>query len=340
MFNDLILQKYFKPDKRIIYNILPLLDKKGYIATILPEEHTSNANIVITRSLKSNVWKGPIDNSAPDKESVIVDLTYDKTGRLYGVGMKIEKGITIYNIYKKEKRNSIKCRWVPVPSNENIRSIGFDLDKKMMGCHGESGQIYKRKTTSIDSDWEGPINYDIPMKKVIFDKDSYLLGIGMRDGKIYKKKGFFWAEEKWDTEHVNNESVFDLVHDKDGTLIGTTAKGIKKQVSPNYISHFKSYYSNGKKNKQLMNFTDIMRAKTGLILEDEHIIDDNTTLGKELKEILKFKSQSQDLCKNKRFMTSKDNKETSSKVLLVNKQSKMIDELESMVQSLQNDLRN
>ena len=76
MFNDLILQKYFQPDKRIIYNILPLLDKKGYIATILPEEHTSNANIVITSSLKSNVWNGPIDNSAPDKESVIVDLTY------------------------------------------------------------------------------------------------------------------------------------------------------------------------------------------------------------------------------------------------------------------------
>ena len=56
------------------------------------------------------------------------------------------------------------------------------------------------------------------MRKITYDKDGYLLGIGLNDNKIYKKKGFFWMEEELDTVNVNQQEVYDLVYDTDGTL--------------------------------------------------------------------------------------------------------------------------
>ena len=55
-----------------------------------------------------------------------------------------------------------------------MRSITFDTDGKLMGC-GEDGQIYKKLSEDYEkSEWDGPINFDKPMKKIFFDKDLYL----------------------------------------------------------------------------------------------------------------------------------------------------------------------
>ena len=43
--------------------------------------------MIITRSLKSGTWKGPIDNSSPDDKTVIVDLSYDKDKKLFDNGL-------------------------------------------------------------------------------------------------------------------------------------------------------------------------------------------------------------------------------------------------------------
>ena len=68
--------------KKVIYNIIPTFDNQ-YLASFMPNSSDNN-NLIITRSLKSNTWKGPLKNSSPDDKTIIVDLSYDKDKRLLG----------------------------------------------------------------------------------------------------------------------------------------------------------------------------------------------------------------------------------------------------------------
>ena len=175
--------------KRIVCNIIPGFNN-NYIATFLPEKRCSNNTLITTQSLESNRWMGPIKNGSPDEKSVIVDLTYDSKRHLMCVALSLENGNSKFRIYRKKTRD-ITSVWEEIPSNTEIRSLLFDTDGKLMGC-GSDGQIYKKKTEDITKPgWDGPINFDIPMKKIFYDKDLYLLGIGLEDNKTYKKRGFF-----------------------------------------------------------------------------------------------------------------------------------------------------
>ena len=87
---------YLPSKERTIYNIIPLSENQ-YLATFIPEEDdSSNGNIIITRSLESGEWKGPIKNSAPDNKSIIIDLSYSKDERLLGVGVSSHNNIKHY----------------------------------------------------------------------------------------------------------------------------------------------------------------------------------------------------------------------------------------------------
>ena len=94
--------------------------------------------------------------------------------------------------------------------------------------------------------------------------------------------------------------------------------------------------------KKTYSLTEILKFKTGLVLEDDLILDDNSNLGNELKEILKYKKQAIKLCKNKSNRLKKidyePNKSDSRNIQLVNKQSQMINNLESMIKKLESSL--
>ena len=52
-------------------------------------------------SLESQEWKGPLKNSSPDKDTVIIDLTYSNDRRLLGIGYQGNNN-DIYKLYIKE----------------------------------------------------------------------------------------------------------------------------------------------------------------------------------------------------------------------------------------------
>ena len=87
---------------------------------------------------------------------------------------------------------------------------------------------------------------------------------------------------------------------------------------------------------------EILKFKTGLVLEDDLVLDDTTGLGNELKEILKYKKQALQLCKNKsnrlKKIDYKPNGSNTRNIQLVNKQNQMINNLESMIKRLESDL--
>ena len=328
------------PKKELIMNLLPGFDNE-ILGTFIPQKKKTKVfnNLVYSRSLMSNTWYGPVENGSVNGH-VLTDLCYSPDKRLIGVFMTLVESNPYYSLYIKRNR-SIKSDWVLLDNSENIRSIIFDLDGKLMGCHAITGQIYKKRTEEIDSEWVETSNYDIPMKKLIFDKDLYLMGIGMADGKLYKKLGYFWNENSWDTENVGPDTIFDCYHDFDGCLIASSYKGIVKQTSANYMAPFVPI-GETKKNKQRYSLNEILKFKTGLVLEDDLVLDDSTDLGGELKEILKYKKQALKLCKNKsnrlKKIDYKPDESNSRNIQLVNKQSQMINNLESMVKRLEADL--
>ena len=61
------------------------------------------------------------------------------------------------------------------PHVGKMKSIIYDTDGKLIGCNAHDGQLYKKESTSFTSEWIGPINVDMKVKKVMFD---HIDGVG------------------------------------------------------------------------------------------------------------------------------------------------------------------
>ena len=328
--------------KRVVCNIIPGF-QKNYVGTFFPEKGGTNNTLITTRSLESNRWMGPVKNGAVDSNSVIVDLTYDSDRRLMCVAISLKDNNSKFKIFRKES-SDITSKWEEIPSDNQIRSLMFDTDNKLMGC-GNDGQIYKKYTEDYTKpEWDGPINFDIPMKKIFFDKDLYLLGIGLEDGKLYKKRGFFWSEENWDTNNRNDEAIYDAFHALDGRLIATSHRGILKQKNADFMSPYYLLDEYPKeKTKNILNKNDVFMFRTGLRdLTVDKIVEDpkekEVSLEAPLQRILEFKKNAKNVCKNKRNFMSKKISDNYSNILLVNKQAKTIDNLENLISQYENSM--
>lgn len=327
-------EKYMPKKDRQLFNILPLING-GYIGTYLIQEGDTSNNLVMTYSLKSNEWQGPIKNGSPAPNTLVCDLTYYYDKRLMCVGVKNDKeqDIVLYDIFIK-KTQDIESEWIKINSNENIMSINFDLYGNMIGCR-DDGQIFIKENKNLNSDWVGPINYDIPMKKVLFDKDGKMLGIGLKNLLIYKKNTHNWKDSKWDKKHKGFDKVYDIFHDLDGCLIATSPKGLIKQEFSNYMSIFKDYINTEKK-ETILTLPKVIFFRTGLeilndkITNNKDIVDEN--LSDELNSFLLFKSKAIQMCKNRK----KGKKKDSENILLDgNNHLKKIDEIENLIKMLQ-----
>tara|TARA_Y100000590_G_scaffold343714_2_gene392818 strand:+ start:19994 stop:21088 length:1095 start_codon:yes stop_codon:yes gene_type:complete len=323
--------------KRNIYYLLPSLDTDimKYFGLYIPSnKDTSNNNCVFTTSLSSNHWDGPTENSGPEDGSVIVSMTYTPNKDIIGIGKNIgDDDEIVYNMYKKPCIDS-KAVWEKIKSNKNIRSVLYDKDNKLIGCEYLTGHIYKKQTTDISSDWQGPLNNNVPMKKMMYDRDRRLLGIGLNDNFIYKKRGIDWLNEDWDTEYVNKIEVYDLLHDVDGKLIATTENGLYKQIDTSYMSSFDKLndVENGKK---ILALDDIIYYKCGVSLLDDYLLpneykDSNITL---LNNVLEFKQKAKKMCKKREFMLNEVDSQNS---LIIQKQNTLISDIEDMINKLKN----
>jgi hypothetical protein len=325
---------YIPKKERQLFNILPLIDGR-YLGTYLTKDDDKSNNLVMTYSLKSNEWQGPIKNGSPATNTLICDLTYYKDKRLMCVGTKhdTENDIILYDIFIK-KTQDIESPWVKIKSNENIMSINFDFHGNMIGCR-DDGQLFIKENKNLNSDWIGPINYDIPMKKVLFDKDGKMLGIGLKDLLLYKKNTHDWKESKWDKDHKGFDQLYDVYHDYDGCLVGTSPNGLIKQEHSNYMAIFKDYLNTERK-ETILTLPKIIFFRTGLEILDDKITNDKDIVDKnlsdELNSFLLLKSKTIQMCKNRKKGIKKD----SENILLDrNNQLKKIDEIENLIKILQ-----
>ena len=95
----------------------------------------------------------------------------------------------IFEYYEKENTD-ITSKWIKIDAENSknckffMRSVIYDNENfKLLGINSNDGQIYEKSLTNSFSynNWDGPINKDIPMKKIMFDKHDFLIGIGLLD---------------------------------------------------------------------------------------------------------------------------------------------------------------
>lgn len=279
----------------------------NYITTFVQSKKNSNLEnlkyLFNTHSLKSNKLN-LFSNEPLDKnnKTLIVDVSYDKLRRLMVTGLFIDKNRNPqYHIYRK-KTNKIKSAWEKLTLNPNIhiRSLCYDSKtSKLLAIDNNDGQIYEQKFYNNYDEWIGPINFDLPVKKIMYDKQNYLIGIGQKNGFIYKKGDLNWRKSEWDQNQINKTSVNDLIYDTDGCLIAATSKGVLKQVYPDFVSEFKDIRNYKEKNSDILSKVDILKFKIGFEFMDEIFNDSN--LGKHLKKIYDIKKLTKDLCNSRKY---------------------------------------
>ena len=260
-----------------------------------------------TYSLEANKWSQSNEIKLDDTNNVIVtDLFFDKMRKLIAIGLYFKDGKPIYNIYRKQT-DSLNSRWELVGENTKMRNLCYDMkSSKLLGVSSYDGQIYESKLLDDSYDeWVGPINYDIPMRKIMYNKDDILVGIGLFDNFIYTKESIDWRHSYWNKKNINKTKVYDLIYDTDGCFIAASPKGILKQLNPEMSSEFidiKKYPKNKNREKNLeLQTADILKYRIGYEFLDD-IFDTSTSLGKHLKNIYDIKKMTKDLCSSKKYL--------------------------------------
>jgi len=281
-----------------------------YFGTYIVNKNNKNINNALyfyeTVSLKSNSWiKSRYKNMLLEngKKIIITDITFDKSKKMIAIGIEYTNNKHKYNIYKK-KTSDINSEWVKLADDIKIKSLCYDnKTTKLLGVSSFDGQIYSNDDHKY-LDWVGPINYDIPMRKIMFNKEDNMIGIGLFDNFIYIKSGANWRIEAWDKTKINKTKVHDLLYDYDGCLLGTTTKGIIKQINPDLSSDFINIKNHNKKFNNMLTIFEILKAKIGIELDDD-IFDTDTDFGAYLKKMYNIKKLTIDLCASKKYLKDK-----------------------------------
>lgn len=370
-FNNPVSESQDKKDKTIIlHNILVTAqnyanspfepNNKRYFSSILFPSTINNNNFVTTTSLKSNRWERPNNNTGnlcnitenccdmkkiskdnPNKKCndyIVVDLTYDKKKHLIAIGMKIKNKKTIYDIFRK-KDTDYKSEWEKIESNQKMRSLCYDLKSgRLLGINSFDGQIYEAKYSTIGyGDWIGPINYDVPMKKIMYDKDGIMIGIGLIDNFIYRKKHSDWNIAKWDKDNINKTKVYDLIYDTDGCFIATTPQGLMKQNGKDFNSLFVPYDKfEDKFADDLLEQNEILKYRTGIEFVDDmnFLNSDNSVFDISLKKLYDFKKLTKDLCSYKNNFKEDKILDKHTGINEINKNNEEITELYNKIDVL------
>jgi hypothetical protein len=309
----------------------------------------------ISDGFGSNQWNR-VNQPKIDNNIIISDITYDKNKIMMCIGLYYDtNNKPIYNIYRKENID-INSKWVIQAHDVNIRSLCYDIKtEKLLGVSSYNGQIYEQTSwgdfgyipepttaatkpildlnnveqfiSSMSTEnngednridgWTGPINYDIPMKKIMYSSDEVMIGIGLFDNYIYKKEGVDWKTSYWDKKQINKTKVYDLIYDTNGCFIATSSNGILIQEKVGFMMPFTNYigynrYNNN--NKKILEKSQILKYKIGYdLLKDDNLKQENhpdadTDLLKYLQQIYKIKKLSLDLCTSRKYIRNKDKK--------------------------------
>lgn len=234
--------------------IIKTIDKK-YLSVFNDGKLYQNTDIE-----SENLWQGPLSNSEPNENVLLKMVTYDRTGKLLGVG-------TDGNMYIKAS-DDILSPWTAIPNSGCVIYVTYDKDGKLLGINQE-GRIVKKKSIEITSEWEN-VNDKFPRTwlKIYWDLNGHMLGIGT-DYKLYQRKLSTWEVSDWKQEK-SNDKVNDILYDKDGRLYGLVIDDINDMIElrkQNVAYYYSDFYPLDDVNAQGVDMlvdANIIKSKVGV----------------------------------------------------------------------------
>jgi len=367
------LEKVFVNNKRLLCNILPYMHKNKNVCKVDDEPYIiykfpihiiklidgsilavfNDGRMYQKDTIKSTIWKGPIENSMPNDTVPLrmVTLSTD-LHTLLGVGYNNILYIKEPKEISEGKGINLSGEWKQVPNNSNIIYVIYDNKTNFLLSIDINGKLLTKQSFDITTDnteLNTKLN-DKPILRIYYDLNDNMMFIDTQF-ELYKFKDINWkTSEIRDRHDITGDKLQDIIYDNDGKMYGivfnpdTFIAQIMKQTSTFYLSSFKPLHLLSNTDKWSTNFVmsdqDIIKCKIGSIFEyinntinHQNNNDDDPNFAYH-KEIIDSKNRLRQFCANRGSNTQNINYENYELLSSVENNSHKIDKLKNVIQNL------
>ena len=298
-------------------------------------------------SMKSSMWKGPLDNSMPNNVIPLrMIMVASDLSTLLGVGYN-----NILYIKSPDSNGNINLTadWKQVPNNSNIIYVLYDNQTNLLVSIDINGKLFIKSQNDITSpNIELVTKIDRPVLRLYYDLNGYMLVLDTKFD-LYQFSDLNWKQSLLNTDRgANNSKIQDILYDNDGKLFGLIFNPesfmvqIMKQSVVFYLSDFlppDSQNTSDTTREFVMSDQDIIKCKNGSLYDYLNTIafDDDTDDDPNFayqKQIIESQAELRKFCTNRGSVSSSSNYDNYDLLTSVDKNNDKITNLQNIAKNL------
>lgn len=363
------LKNIYGDNKRLLCSLLPTINENSNICKVDNEPYIiykfpihilklidgsilavfNDGNMYQKDTMKSTLWKGPIQNSMPMGTIPLRMITLSTDLKtLFGIGYDN----TLYVKYPTIELNqviNISGEWKKVPNNKDIIYIVFDNITNYLISIDIDGKLFTKTSHDITSDNQELITLiDRPVLRLYYDLNGYMLVIDTKFD-LYKFTDINWKTSLLQTKRgAGPNKLQDILYDNDGKLYGLVFNQesfmlqLMKQSAVYYLSDFKPLdmiLTDKNESNFIMSEQDILKSKIGSLYDykiyniDENNTDNDPNFAYQ-KQILESKRELRQFCANRGSNTQNINYENYELLADVENNNDKISKLKNVIKNL------
>ena len=299
------------------------------------------------QSIKSTMWKGPIENSMPKNVIPLrmIMIASDLT-TLLGVGYD---NILYMKAPDANGNINLTAEWKQVPNNSNIIYILYDNQTNLLVSIDINGRLFIKSHNDITSDSSELVTkLDRPVLRLYYDLNGYMLALDT-NFDLYQFSDINWKQSLLNTDRgANNSKIQDILYDNDGKMFGLIFNPesfmvqIMRQSTVFYLSNFTPLDEQIKSeiaNEFVMSDQDIIKCKNGSLYDYLNTIalDDTTDDDPNFayhKQIIQSKKELRAFCADRGSVSSSSNYDNYDLLTNIDKNDDKISNLQNIAKSL------
>jgi hypothetical protein len=298
-------------------------------------------------SMKSTMWKGPIDNSMPNNIIPLrmVMIASDLV-TLLGVGYD---NILYRKSPDAKGHINLVAPWKQVPNNSNIIYVLYDNDTNLLISIDINGKLFIKSTNDITSDNnELSTQLDRPVLRLYYDLNGYMLALDTKFD-LYQFSDINWKQSLLNTDRgANSSKIQDILYDNDGKMFGLIFNPdsfiiqIMRQSTVFYLSNFETLdmqIVSGTSSDFVMSDQDIIKCKTGSLYDYlntiafDDITDEDPNFAYQ-KQIIQSQADLRKFCSNRGSVSANNQYDNYDLLSTVEKNNDQIANLQNIAKNL------
>ena len=298
-------------------------------------------------SMKSTMWKGPINNSMP-KNVIPLRMIMIASDLVTLLGIGYDNILYIKSPDVNGNTNLI-TPWKQVPNNSNIIYILYDNDTNLLVSIDINGKVFIKSTNDITSDnSELVTKLDRPVLRLYYDLNGYMLALDT-NFDLYQFSDINWKQSLLNIERgANSSKIQDILYDNDGKLFGLIFNPesfmvqIMRQSSVFYLSDFTPLdlqITSETATEFVMSDQDIIKCKSGSLydylntLSFDDTTDDDTNFAYQ-KQIIQSQADLRQFCSSRGSISANNQYDNYDLLSNVEKNDDKIENLQIIARSL------